>query len=302
MRAFVRQLSPYARVLACHPLFILESARVRRLLDQRKLFRMSFTVVFLIFLIALFFWVLAADADYRKIYGYARAVDQLMTLLLLGSIGWDGFLDFACMVASANSFAGEIVAGRWELLRLTPFTSEDFAVVKHSAARLRVWRMTMVVFGLRLTVIILGIFTWLFNDGLAYFQFRLEEIFAYAMLVLVLGTYLVEPIWRAETVTVVGLMLSIRLRNSLSLTLGAIGSVLALWILQPVVMGGIFWLTGSIFNPFERLMYSSTSLFLSYFLLFLVCLYIAVVLYGFYAGVRKFAYGRLIRQIERSET
>src|SRR5262245_58253330 len=128
MRAFVQQLSPYASVSRCHPLFVLESARVRRLLDRRRLFRMSFTGVSVIFLIALIFWLLAVNAD-RQHYSYPMAVDQLMTLLLVASIGADGFLDFACMVASVNSFAGEIVAGRWDLLRLTPYRSEDFAAV-----------------------------------------------------------------------------------------------------------------------------------------------------------------------------
>jgi hypothetical protein len=292
----IRRISPFTLVSSCHPLFVLESRRVRRLLNRPQLIQMSFRVLAVIFCIAFIFWLLAVNEDNRRFNQYQEGVSQLLALLFAVSIGLDGILDFACMVATANSFAGEFVAGRWDLLRLTPYSVEDFAAVKHAAARLRVWRMTVAVFSLRLTVVVLGVFTWLVNDGLRYLQ--IQPVLAYLALVLLGAAYLLDPFWRAEMVTLLGLGISIRLRNGLSLTLAAIGSVLALWILQPLVIGFIFWCSGSLVG---RILFSVPTPDLGYAVVLLISVYIIIVFYGFYAVLRKNTYSRLLRWIDRAE-
>ncbi len=296
LESLFRQLPPCADVSPRHPLFKVELQRVRYFLDGYELFHASFRVARIVFIALFFLWLVAATSDANKSYSYATGVSTVIPLLFAVSILIDGFLDFACMVASVNGFSGEVIAGRWDLLRMTPLKAEEIIAVKHAAARIRVWRMTNVVFAIRLSWALLGLMTWWLNFGNRGEHLRLEHLFFYFTVLFVVMVYLMEPFWRAEVVTAIGLIISSRVRNGLSLSLSAIGAVMAFWIFQIVVIGSIFWCSGSLFAPFFSPVAQIDNGFL---ILFLICFYIAVVLYGFYATVKKFALNNLIRSIQR---
>ncbi len=294
MKSLIRQLSPSANVSPRHPLFRLESRRARRLLDSNQLFQMSFNIITTVFLILFFFWLLASIEDSKHLSQLRSGATNLLTLIFAVSIGLDGILDFACMVASVNSFSGEFIAARWDLVRLTPVVAEDMIAVKHAAARLRVWRLTIAIFAVRLSFVLFGFATWLLNDGLYGFQVQLEQILGYLVILVAVVTYLVEPFWRAEVVTAIGLAISSRFRSGLSLILGAVGSVLTFWIVQPLVLGAIFWCSGAALG---RFVFSINSSALAYFVGFLISLYMVAVLYGFYAIIKKVALENLLNRI-----
>lgn len=298
MKSLFRLFSPFNEIAANHPLFALESGRVRRLLRPKNLRRLSLKVVVIVMAVFGLWWVLAVLGDLRTYstnsYTYYPSANQMITITLVISLLADGILDFACMVASINSFAGEVIAGRWDLLRLTIIPAEHAAAVKHAAARLRVWRMTTIVFALRLACIILLLIMWLLNGGLRYFQFRFEDTFLFFALVVIVLIYLVEPFWRARAVTALGLDISIRLKSSLSITLSAIGSVLALWILQPLIIGGIFYCVGI---TLSRTVFGINSAFIAGFFAFILTIFIGLVFYGFYSVLRNICIGNLINRL-----
>jgi hypothetical protein len=185
------------------------------------------------------------------------------------------------------------------LLRLTIIPAEQIAAVKHAAARLRAWRMTTIVFAIRLAVIILAFLNWVLTDGLRYFRFRFEDTFIFLSFLVAAVTYLIEPFWRARAVTALGLDISIRLRSSLSVTLSAIGSVLALWILQPIIIGGIFYCFGTTF--LGMLFYNQINSFVTGIIVFFIALFIAAVFYGFYAALCNISISNLINRLVRYE-
>jgi hypothetical protein len=204
------------------------------------------------------------------------------------------------MAASVNSFSGEVIAGRWDLLRLTPYTANDLLAVKHSAARLQVWRMTMVVVDVRLNVIILFLLTYALNNLLDGYAFEIGQILTYLPYLPLLIAYIVEPIWRAQLVTLLGLTISIRLRHTVSLMLTAIGTILTLWIAQPLILGGIFYASVRIFNQMFYPLRFNDPLMLD-LALFLASLYIAAVFYAFYVVLYRAIYPRLLYWIDHTE-
>jgi hypothetical protein len=278
----------------------LESPRVRRLLDRRKRFQLSARIIAIILSVSLFFWLLAANADMNRVNRFgATTTGQLIGWLFFASLGLDIVLDFAAIVASVNGFSREVIAGRWDLLRLTPYTAGELLAVKHSAARLRVWRMTMLVSVIRLVVMILFLLTTAFNSVLYGYLFNIGELWAYLPALPAVLAYLVEPIWRAQVMTLLGLMISIQVRNALSLTLAAVGAVLAFWVFQLLILGGFFWITLQLLNSlFYPIVIDP---FVTDVIIFIMATYIAVVFYLFYTLIQKLIQPHLSRWIDYAE-
>ncbi len=293
-------LSPYQGISPNNPLFMLESPRVQRLLERKRLFHLTLRSVITLLGVGLVLWLLGAYADVNRGNGVAlTATGQLVGWLFVISLGLDVILDFASMAASVNSFSREVIAGRWDLLRLTPYTANDLLAVKHSAARLRGWRMTMLVSVVRLTVIIMFLLGIPLDSVLYNSLFNMGQIWSYLPVLPVVLAYIVEPIWRAQIMTLLGLMISIRVRNGLSLTLAAVGAVLAFWIFQLVILGGVFWITLQLFNSlFYPIVIAP---FLADVIIFIIALYIAVAFYLFYMLTQKIIYPRLIHRIDSAE-
>ncbi len=309
---FKRAFTPLALVSPAHPLFKLEKWRVRRLLSSSRLLRLTANVIGIIFLILLALWIVAVRDDmskfgdqYQSTYYYrpplSGSAGGLLGFVFVISIGVSGFLDFACMVAAVYGISGELITGRWDLLRLTALKDDDIVAAKHAAARLRVWRMTIGVFAIRLAVVILGIATWLVNGGLIYFELDGSQFLFYLTLLVLVALYLAEPFWRAWAQTALGLGISIRFRSSLSLNLVAIGSVIALWILQPLVIGLILWATFSALNTYSIGIFYGTDTATIYFYFLLIALYLTFIFYAFYAVIRRSALSYVITRLRQTE-
>jgi hypothetical protein len=216
--------------------------------------------------------------------------------LMVGTVGMNFILDFAGYIFSLNSIGGEINAGRWELLRMTPIVEGRIVAAKHSLAQVRTWRVMAVVLYARIAavlLILLHVFLLpvLIGGGPDIFGgFRYDFFNSFVALVTViifLAIYCIEPLWRMRAVTALGIAISTRVYAVVFAFLTAFAALVVTWISQVAILGIIGWLTVQFASGF-------------YFTLFMCgvlasCIGTAYVVRAYYRALEGWALGYAIR-------
>lgn len=263
------------------------------------LFRYSRRWLVIVSTLAAMLWLVSALPNPVR-YGINDFVLGLGVVSLLASLA----LDYTCMAASLGSVKGELSAGRWDLLRLTTLTAAQIVASKHGVAQLRVWRMMILIIGLRAGIwLILGV-----NFVFVFFRPRglgltLEEslltLAATVMLAAVLLIYIVEPFWRARAVTALGVAISARTRHGSSAVLAAGGSVAALWLGQGFIAIAMMIGFTLLLLPLASLEVAAYQVSLIAPIMLVLVLFLIV--YGFYSLVQTWSLRRAERWIARIE-
>jgi hypothetical protein len=296
--------------MAHHPIFWFDSRRIHY---ARQLWRYSWDMlvrVHVILLITLF--VLAgialASGSLRSVqFTLESALGMAIVVIILA----DGGIDFASISAGLPTLSGEIVNGRWDLLRLTALNDWGIVRAKHAGVRLRVWRATAIVVSVRIATIVLGIIiiyllpfvTQGYNVALnglldTFRNDPLATLLALIVAAITLLVYVVEPIWRMQAMTAVGMWLSSRIMNGPLAMLAGFALILVTWILQALTVLALVFGLGSLSSGLLFLPYadSSSDWLLSIYLLF-CCIITALTIYGFYALLQSFSLRRVVRRI-----
>lgn len=195
-----------------------------------------------------------SSAGYYYASSYAFTSSTTMGWLMVASIGFNFLLDMVCLAMSLNSISGDINRGHWDLLRLTPLRETEIISAKHAFVQIRSWRMTMWVIGLRIGIVVLvllhlSIIPYLdeyennfFEDlSRSFMEYPVEVSSSLFILSIFTIIYLVEPLWRMRALTALGMAISARIHNLVFSTLAGLGSLIAVWISQAMIMGGIIW-------------------------------------------------------------
>ncbi len=165
--------------------------------------------------------------------------------LLLGLL-----VDCGSIAVSIGSINGEMLTGRWDLLRLTLLRIERLIAAKHGTAQLRAWRLMALVVGVRVGAVALLIFLYSSPVFLAapIFIDPLEVTFGYVLIIALSLIFIAEPLWRMRALTAVGLVISSRMHSSITTILMAASYVFALWIVEGFVFSvvgvAMSWLFG----------------------------------------------------------
>jgi hypothetical protein len=201
------------------------------------------------------------------------------------------------MSNALNSISGEVVAGRWELLRLTMLTGRQIVAAKHGAAQARTWRLASVIVAVRLASMLMIALTvpitFLDQRGIFTGMPLLPFIFAALAGGGVALIFSLEPLWRMRAVTALGVAASARASQPLSTVLVAIGTLAAFWLGQGMVVAALFFGAGLMITPLAMLeaALGQGVIFSPLFLLAAVFLMV----YGYYSLVQTFA----LRRAER---
>ncbi len=255
------------------PLFKYAVRRVRWAGTVEHLRKYNWRVALIVPVIVIGLWVLtvymAWTAYFYNQTGAAtyynspsRVTDQSATfigLLILISIGMDLILDFASLIFALNSIGGEVSAGRWDLLRLTPINEGRIIGAKHGLAQVRAWRVMALVLYTRfaaVALILLHAFLLpvLVGDAPSIFtSFRYD--FSNTLLALVtaaifLAIYVIEPLWRMRAMTAVGIAISARVYSIVFALLTAFAAIVVTWITQVIILGIIGWFTAQVVGAF----------------------------------------------------
>lgn len=164
----------------------------------------------------------------------------------------------------------------------------------------------MWVIGLRIGIIVLvllHLFIVPYLDG--YENNFLEDLsnsfvnypieFSTSLLTLIIFTiiYLIEPLWRMRALTALGMAISAQIHNLVFSTLAGLGSLLAVWISQALIMGGIIW---SLFAILPGVNGAVSGLCC----LLMACIFTAFVIRIYYNRLRNWALTQAIQNAFRS--
>lgn len=313
--------SPYADDALRHPLFWLDVRRVRWGQTVERFRRYSRNIFLVVNSAVLFIWLFllmaawAGDPYDRSSLVYVESFNILNFIAVI-AIAVDAVLDFVCLQTALNAINGEIVAGRWDLLRLTALHERGIARAKHAATRLRVWRLTLVVASVRAATILLALvgllaLPYIFTgynrvvDGLfdTLIYDPISSFLAYTIAAITALVYIVEPFWRMQAMTALGMVLSAYIRSTAFGLLAAVGTMVMVWLLQLTIavvlalglsMGLSVVLAPLIFGVGVG---SSAA---TAFMLLVACIITAFTIYGFYALLQTWSLERVVQRINKA--
>lgn len=253
-----------------------------------------------------------AVPDYdRNLYRFATSVVLQANLLIMVATILAGLvLDVMCMRAALNSISGEVLAGRWDLIRLTALHETGVVRAKHSVAQLRAWRPTLMMVAVRFAMIWIYVLAYFFapvillgDNTLATSRFSMFLYVPVESLLVVLISaftaviYVLEPLWRMKAMTALGLTISSYILNGPLAMLAAMGSIFAVWLAQLIVFFSLTFVLG-IFAP---LFFLSSTITFFYIYTLAVSLINGLTIYGFYILLQEWSLRRVMRRIARDK-
>jgi hypothetical protein len=203
------------------------------------------------------------------------------------------------MMTAVGSINGEVAARRWDLLRLTSLEHAQIVAAKYGAAQVRVWRLMALIIGSRIAVALtVGLIELVLVMTSTEAPTRtsgeiVSVLLSQLILVILIALYVIEPFLRMRMVTALGMAISARAQQHALSVLVAIGTLVALWLAQGVIIAAIALGVSVIFLPLALVEYSVNGLIFCSPLIFLILLLVAF--FGFYSVVR--AWG--LRHAER---
>lgn len=216
-------------------------------------------------------------------------------------------LDLACITAGLHTVNHDIVAGRWDLLRLTPLTAARIFHAKHAVVQVRVWRVSCFVAALRInTVLITGITFVLIRDGSGrtsltdYLDSLAWDSSTLITLLLTLPifalVYMLEPFWRMAAMTALAIWVSRHKRVTAALIEG-LGWIIGLVISQVMVLAIIFFILVQIASSiFTSTLYaqinSEAANLLFQCIVAVACALTGLIIYQYYRVLAQFSLRR----------
>jgi len=167
---------------------------------------------------------------------------SLLPFAAFAGLGFSVLCNIYYVVAAINTILPQMSTAQWEPLRLTLLTEEDILSANHATIQMRVWRAVLLEIATRLILILsplLGAIIYLLHTegGAALNWSGVAPYLALAILLLV--GFVLEPLWRMRTVTLIGMTVAAWARSYGTALLVAFGAVLLLLCLQLVAIIGV---------------------------------------------------------------
>jgi hypothetical protein len=319
---------PFRTNILASPLYLKEAPRTGYGLTARALRRYSLKWVFIMAAITLSVWIIGSllsrpvDDKFRP--SGTVATFDLFLLIMIVSIVAGGLLDFRAVQAALNSIDSEANPAWWDLLRLTMLREDGIMRAKHASAQMRVWRLTMMIVGLRvgsvltLALHILGM--WAFQGENPFYEWMpyslserpLEFVVMASLLILIFAltatAYVIEPLWRLRALSALGLSISAFTRGGVFAVLIGLMAVFAVWITQLMVLAALLIGSSFVMLPLSMAATSVTSsgrvvyplgLLPVAIIMLVYTLIAAVSVYGFYQLIQTWSLRRVIHRVFR---
>ena len=299
------RFTPFASAAAQQPIFKVETRHLAWASDAGTLIQKSQARVALYVTIFVLIWLVGAMLTsltntrffISNITSYTFLAAVILTYAgLFASL----YLDFVCIASSLSEINGDVISGRWDLLRMANMREGYFTVSKHNIAQIKAWRALITVIAVRLVAVILYAITGVisfFDGGIGNSVYN-----AIWTVILLIGfialavIFLIEPLWRMRTMTAVGLLVSAHTRNPSSSPLAAIGVTFAVWIAQIFMIIALLLGLGGLLFPV--ILFGGIALCAPFFL-------IAVIIggvYGFYTIVQNWCLRRIALRLATMES
>lgn len=257
------------------PLLQLNRRRIRWGRTPRQTRGYTLLVMGLALGLSLVLWLLvaASAASEPAPWGgwqlYDNSALLALAVFLLG-LAITPLSDLAGILFTIDSFNGEMRTGRWELLCLS-LAPDAIVRAKHAAARLRTWRVTVLVLAVRLSAIVLlllhltvvhhAVFgaTFLESARLMLSSGSINSQISILLqlgLLLMLGAYyLAAPLWRLHTSTALGLAISAHIRNPGMTALAGFLGICIVWGAEIMIVSGMLFMLVTALSVFSVIWY-----------------------------------------------
>jgi hypothetical protein len=231
------------------------------------------------------------------------ALAGFLQLLAFVTILVSGCLDIVALLQSVSAFTREFASGRLDLLRLTLLHEWSLVWAKHALALMRTRRFTLLVVGVRLSLLI-GVMLYSVAQlppGVRSTTAMLIQAFFVSLIFLI---YLIEPFWRAEAMTALGIYLSAQNRSTSSTLLLAGFSLGAVWLGSLMVVGvasaGLALMASLLLSTLGYISFEGAMFLGLWFNLFFLVL-LGSAIYGFYHLLERWCLRGAQRALKSAE-
>jgi hypothetical protein len=163
-------------------------------------------------------------------YPSFRSMLQYYELGFLGTLGLSLLCDFYYTVTAVNGIIHQMNTGQWESLRLTMLSDNDILMANYATAQIRAWRPVIIEIGVRITLCVS-----LFIGYSTATRLTQDTLLS----VLVGIGYILEPLWRMRTVTLIGMTMTAWMNNYATAVMVSFAALVVLLLLQVGVFYGV---------------------------------------------------------------
>lgn len=293
MTSVLPTLNLYALPIAEHPVFVAEARYHRHKPSGR--FWLSTALWFLVPAAAVLLVCLAFASNPRAVSGIGQLV--LAAILLYGV-----YVDIACLLTSMNALNREVGQAKLDLLRLTPLHEAGIIAAKHGLSLVRTRRSTLMMAGARFGLLAAVLyFSDLFLGAWGNWGAMLVQL---AFVALIFAVFLLEPFWRNEMITALGLYVSSLNRSTTSTLLTAGFALGIVWLVGLMTVGvasaGLALMASLLLSNMGYSSLDGALLFGIWFNLFFMVL-LGSAIYGFYHLVERWCLRRALQRLKSFE-
>jgi len=283
-------LNPYSLPIAEHPVFVAE-ARQNRHKPPRRYWLWTGLWLLLPALVV-FLLCLSFAANPRALSGIAQ-------LVLAGVLLYGVYVDIACLLNSMNALNREIGQAKMDLLRLTPLHEAGIIAAKHGLSLVRTRRLTLVMVGARFGLLAAILY---FSDLIfGVWGNWAAMLVQLAFLFLIFAIFLLEPFWRNEMMTALGIYVSSLNRSTTSTLLTAGFALGIVWLVGLMTVGiasaGLALMASLLLSNMGYSSLDGALLFGMWFNLFFMVL-LGSAIYGFYHLIERWSLRRALQRLK----
>jgi hypothetical protein len=291
-------LNPYALPAAEHPVFVMEARHMHKRPPVRF---WRFLWAWIVIPAALFVCV----ALLLAVVVNSFVLRSSLPILLLAILGFGLYCDISALLASINTLNRDFVTGRMDLLRLAPLTDAGLIAAKHALTLLRTRRITLMLVSLRLGLMGSALVYEYFWGGIWFSGANLVVAGLQLGLVLVIAfIFAVEPFWRVEMMTALGIYLSSlnRSQNSTLLLAGFSLGIVGLFSLMIVGMagGGLMLMASLLLSNIGYSSFDASLMFGLWFNVFFLVL-LSSAIFGFYHIIERWCLRHTFSRLRKAQ-
>lgn len=256
-----------------HPLFVLNMRRRRwwKTGDNFIPFSRYVLVWSAVFWLSLFIIFVVSYGLYKayvtplqfRTYSFVSDIGNPLLFAALIAIGFGYLFDLFVLATTLNVINGEQRHLRWDLIRLTPQTPQSLVQALYDAGVMRVWRMTMILAGVRVAIV-LGLALTFFVvmpvvEGTnifvemweSFIDYPMDFLGATALIGIMTVVFIAEPVWRMRSTVALGMAISAQVRSLVTAFVLAFPMMLFVWATMLGILWGTAFGMGSILFNFD---------------------------------------------------
>lgn len=200
--------------------------------------------------------------------------NNYLLFILFAAVAFGLLCSVYYVLAAINTIYPQSRNIEWESLRLTLLTEADILMANYATIQVRVWRTMVVEVAVRVFLSLVCTLELIqsYLSALRYSSPNGVEAFEVILaFVIIVTAFIVEPLWRMRTVTLIGITMATWFQDYGAALIAAIAGVLGLVIAEIIVISCTLWINFAFaISAFFNFEYSDTgnaALMLPFFVL-----------------------------------